>query len=395
MTSGKRGSFMRQQCVEYNVGYLPATYIAHPGNGYTGGNCGNSGKGRTGGGCVGGGYAGGRAASPVYRNAQTGGALYARQADERSRQSGRTTAARFRRQNRAAMRTRRRRKRRHGLRLLILSAACLCLTLCGGAAARLCLAAFGGAAAYPTLPIAVSSILYPTDLGGAWDMDTETALRTLAQRRPEIQPMLDDPAAWPADVAALLARNEEALDFVLAYPSLADAVPPDTVEEAQKGTFPTLLQWDARWGAASYAGSILALSGCGPTVLSVAVCGLTGSDKWTPAAIAGWAQSWGYATESGTSWELMRSGCEHFGIRAEELSLSETTVFRALEAGSPIICSVRPGDFTTAGHFIVLTGTENGLIRLVDPNSPARSAMLWEWDRLMPQIKNLWAYTAV
>lgn len=32
---------------------------------------------------------------------------------------------------------------------------------------------------------------------------------------------------------------------------------------------------------------------------------------------------------------------------------------------------MRPGDFTTAGHFIVLTGTQDGLLCVVDPNSPA------------------------
>ena len=213
---------------------------------------------------------------------------------------------------RAARARRRRKKRRRSLRLLIFSAMCLCL------------AAFGVAATRPPLPAAVSSIVYPLDLGGAWDADTAAALRMLAERRPEVQPMLDDPAAWPADVAALLARNEVALYFVLAYPSLAGAAAPDAVEEAQKGTFPALLQWDTRWGAVSYAGSILALSGCGPTTLSIVVCGLTGRAEWTPAAIAEWAQSWGYATGSGTSWELLRSGCEHFGVRAEELSLSET-----------------------------------------------------------------------
>ena len=41
---------------------------------------------------------------------------------------------------------------------------------------------------------------------------------------------------------------------------------------------------------------------------------------------------------SGTSWELMRSGCEHFGLYAQELSLTEAAVFGALEAGQPIIC---------------------------------------------------------
>lgn len=231
-------------------------------------------------------------------------------------------------------------------------------------------------------------------LGGEWDAQTRLAIETLAAAHPEVQPMLDEPSRWPADVAALLARNEEALGFVLAYPSLIDAAPPARVEEAVRGSFPTLLQWDARWGCTPYGGSILAITGCGPTALSVVACGLTGDASLTPAAIAAWAQRQGYAGADGTSWELMRSGCEHFGLYAQELSLTEAAVFGALEAGRPIICSMRPGDFTTAGHFIVLTGTQDGLLCVVDPNSPARSASLWEYSRLEPQIKNLWAYTA-
>lgn len=229
-------------------------------------------------------------------------------------------------------------------------------------------------------------------LGGAWDAETRAAIEALAVAHPEVQPMLDDPARWPADVAALLARNEEALDFVLAYPALKGAAPPDTLEEAARGSFPVLQQWDARWGCVPYGGSILAITGCGPTALSVAACGLTGDAAFTPAAIAAWAQQQGYADASGTSWELMRSGCEHFGLYAQELSLTETAVFGVLEADRPIICSMRPGDFTTAGHFIVLTGVQNGQLRVVDPNSPARSAALWDYSRLAPQIKNLWAY---
>ena len=166
------------------------------------------------------------------------------------------------------------------------------------------------------------------------------------------------------------------------------------LQEAVRGSFPTLLQWDARWGCTPYGGSILAITGCGPTALSVVACGLTGDASLTPAAIAAWAQRQGYAGADGTSWETMRSGCEHFGLYAQELSLTEAAVFGALEAGQPIICSMRPGDFTTAGHFIVLTGTQDGLLCVVDPNSPARSASLWEYSRLEPQIKNLWAYTA-
>lgn len=132
-------------------------------------------------------------------------------------------------------------------------------------------------------------------LGGEWDAQTRLAIETLAAAHPEVQPMLDEPSRWPADVAALLARNEEALGFVLAYPSLIDAAPPARVEEAVRGSFPTLLQWDARWGCTPYGGSILAITGCGPTALSVVVCGLTGDASLTPAAIAAWAQRQGYA----------------------------------------------------------------------------------------------------
>ena len=232
-------------------------------------------------------------------------------------------------------------------------------------------------------------------LDGNWDEETRTALAALAQTEPRVQAMLEDPDNWPGEVAALLARNPEALEFVLAYPTLSGSAAPQQLEGIAQGTYPPLLQWDSRWGKMPYGGSIMALSGCGPTALSIVACGLTGDASCTPAAVARWADENGYAGEGGTSWELMRSGCAQFGLRAQELSLTQSVVLGALEAGQPVICSMRPGDFTTAGHFIVLTGVEDGQLRVVDPNSPSRSAALWDYERLEPQIKNLWAYTAL
>lgn len=54
------------------------------------------------------------------------------------------------------------------------------------------------------------------------------------------------------------------------------------------------------------------------------------------------AQRQGYAGADGTSWELMRSGCEHFGLYAQELSLTEAAVFGALEAGQPSFAACAP-----------------------------------------------------
>ncbi|MFR5337495.1 MAG: C39 family peptidase, partial [Blautia producta] len=81
----------------------------------------------------------------------------------------------------------------------------------------------------------------------------------------------------------------------------------------------------------------------------------------------------------------------HFGLFSQELPLSRDSVFQALESGMPIICSMRPGDFTTTGHFILLVGTEDGKIQVRDPNSTKRSEQLWDYETLEYQINNLWA----
>ena len=67
-------------------------------------------------------------------------------------------------------------------------------------------------------------------------------------------------------------------------------------------------------------------------------------------------------------------------------------IYNELENGHPIICSMRPGDFTSVGHFIVLTGMEDGKIRVNDPNSLTRSRQLWDYSTLSDQISNLWVF---
>ena len=61
-----------------------------------------------------------------------------------------------------------------------------------------------------------------------------------------------------------------------------------------------------------------------------------------------------------------------------------------MEAGNPIICVMGPGDFTTTGHFIVMTDYVDGKIKINDPNSPIRSNKLWDCDLIKDQIRNLW-----
>ena len=193
----------------------------------------------------------------------------------------------------------------------------------------------------------------------------------------------------------LLENNPETADFIKNYPDMKDNPPAESVGDMTKGVIPHLLQWDERWGYQTYGDNMIAVNGCGPTALSMVAAGLTGDNTITPYKVAGFAAEQGYyAGESGTSWSLMTEGAQQFGIRGEELGLSREEVFSALENGQPIICSMRPGDFTTTGHFIVLVGTEDGKIRVNDPNSVKRSEKLWDYETLYPQINNLWVYTA-
>ena len=76
---------------------------------------------------------------------------------------------------------------------------------------------------------------------------------------------------------------------------------------------------------------------------------------------------------------LLTEGASHFGVVGREISLSKETVCGVLKQGQPVICSVGRGDFTTEGHFIVLTGMKDGRIKVNDPNCIHRSC-LWKYD---------------
>ena len=220
------------------------------------------------------------------------------------------------------------------------------------------------------------------------------ALRKLARNQPEFQPLLDHPEQYPQELLELAVRNPEALEFVLGYPEDKDLPPAQDVGEVTQGFFPLLMQWDPRWGYQTYGDGLLALTGCGPAVLSMVVCGLTGDNTVTPWTVAQYADQAGwYVDGSGSSWDLIREGCRHYGLNAWELSLDEGVMARALNQGEAIICSVGPGNFTTSGHFILITGLEGDSFRINDPNRRSNSEILWDYDTLAPQIRNLWACT--
>lgn len=120
-----------------------------------------------------------------------------------------------------------------------------------------------------------------------------------------------------------------------------------------------------------------------------------GKTDLDPAAMARFSEENGFTVDGMTAWALMTDGAAMLGLRSSELPASADAVRTELEAGRPVICSVRPGDFTTTGHFIVLAGlTDDGQVMVRDPNSAGNGDHPWNLNRVLGQCANLWSFSA-
>lgn len=196
----------------------------------------------------------------------------------------------------------------------------------------------------------------------------------------------------PQELLELLERNPDAEEFVLNYPLKKDqSFEVDLSEHLNSETVPLFLQWDERWGYTIYGSNVMGLTGCGPTCLSMVCLYLLQDATFTPRYVADFAEENGYYVEgSGSAWTLISKGGETLGLDVTEIPLDENRMMKNLELGNPIICIMGPGDFTTAGHFIVLAGCKDGKFVVNDPNSITNSERLWSYEELKRQIKNLW-----
>lgn len=198
---------------------------------------------------------------------------------------------------------------------------------------------------------------------------------------------------YPEELLELLEKNPETYDFVISYPEREkyQGQEIDLTGEVAAGDIPLFLQWDRRWGYDSYGNEMIALAGCGPTCMSMAYTYLTGETDLNPRAMAEFADKNGYNTEAGTSWSFFTDGAGQLGMSGAEIGLDEAKMKEVLDRGNVIICSMRPGDFTTTGHFILIRGYDGKGFLVNDPNSKANSGKQWNYDTLQSQIKCLWA----
>lgn len=228
--------------------------------------------------------------------------------------------------------------------------------------------------------------------------ETLQKLYKLGEKYPLIYEISQNNSLYPESMLTALANNPEMADYVAGYRKRDEDKSMEIVcgwtaaEKEQE--YPLLLQWDPRWGYQPYGNSnYIGVAGCGPTCLAMVLYYLTGNDMFTPDRIAAYAMANGYYVDgTGTAWALMKDLPQSYNIEVSGLKITERALKGALDQGEILICAMREGDFTAAGHFIVIYGYDEKGFMVNDPNCVARSRKRWIYDEIGDQIKCVWSY---
>lgn len=217
-------------------------------------------------------------------------------------------------------------------------------------------------------------------------------LEEMAENNSEYFSIYKHREEYPLDLLNSLVQNEEMLEFVTGYFD-ADKKPKGRLTDDELNSkSPLLIQWDKRWGYANYGNDLMAIAGCGPTCLSMAVVDLTGNINATPYEVAKFSVDNGYYVKgNGTKWTLFSEGVKEYGLISKELPLHEPSFKNALDNGKILVLVMGPGNFTSSGHYIVIYGyNENGFY-VNDPNSYKKSEKVWSYSEFSDEIRNIWA----
>lgn len=198
---------------------------------------------------------------------------------------------------------------------------------------------------------------------------------------------------YPEELVELLEKNTETYDFVKNYNKRDKYIGKniDLSKDFAAGNVPLLMQWDKRWGYDLYGDTMIGLSGCGPTCMTMAYLYFTGDTTMNPRKMAEYAQNGGYHSPEGTSWSFWTEGAVKLGLYGEAIPLDENAMKSILDHEGLIVCSMSPGDFTDKGHYILLRGYDEKGFFVNDPNRKSNSEKQWDFETLQQQMKNLWS----
>lgn len=158
---------------------------------------------------------------------------------------------------------------------------------------------------------------------------------------------------------------------------------------------PLYLQYSGPWATTPYGNGYINGYGCCPTCLAM-VLSYMKQQVILPNHIVAWTGNRYYVPGHGSAWSIFPAVAQQWGVTCTDLGNNPQAMVAALQAGKPVIASMRPGTFTRGGHFIVLTGiTSNFGIRVNDPNDNATKNFKnreFELSLIIRESKNYWSF---
>ena len=209
----------------------------------------------------------------------------------------------------------------------------------------------------------------------------------------------ENSSTYPDWLIESFQKNEtELCDYVLAYPDMEHKVYGGISKSEMELNDPLFKQWDKRWAYYDYGSSILGVTGCCPTVLSMAAFSITRNELITPDLVAKYAMENNYYVPgTGTMWKLVTAYPPTVGLTVTEMDQhAESEYKKVLDAGGKIILSMGPGEFADAGHFIEIYGYNNEGYLVNDPFYTYHSAegISWPFHYFSEQAKSVWGITS-
>ena len=196
----------------------------------------------------------------------------------------------------------------------------------------------------------------------------------------------------PVAEQKLFANNKDSKQYILGYllgKKSKIYEEGETVKLNRK--YPYYVQWDRRWSYNKLGDINIAIGGCGPATVSMAISGLLNDNSITPDKIAKIADENGYFTDDGIKWSFFDFITKKYNLKTKNVSLNQQSIDAVLQRNNPIITSVKAGKFTTVGHIVLIVGKDNdGNYIINDPNSYGRTIKKWSYDELKTEIKSMW-----
>lgn len=193
-----------------------------------------------------------------------------------------------------------------------------------------------------------------------------------------------------------LALSEPAaIDFVAAYPE-SDKTAQPYDDAVSQGAVPQLWCWDSRWGGVDYAGHPLAVSGSGPTALSMAYMAITGQGDRTPADMATLVSDAGAASgDSGMAGSFLEGDLSSLGLSCTAYTSNADNLTQVLDSGTYLLMEVTAGSLTDSAHWVVVVSeNEDGSVVVYDPTSPDVSSHSWDPATVASTSTTLYALSA-